>query len=303
MKAIHPNRKLIENGGKHAVKRGMLGFVHWENFDFLNPLVELLVKAVGLYGRGYHNATDIRLEQVRLELPRLPGAFEGFRLLWVSDIHVERFDHLPDLILKHIEPLQYDLCVFGGDSCFEHFISDKACCLTERLAAGLVRKSPVLGILGNHDFYEIAQILDSLGVNMLLNDNLSIEREGQKLWFAGVDDCHYFFADDIQQARSGIPEDACKILLSHSPELYRQAEKAGFDVCLSGHTHGGQICLPGGISVISSASVPRRIRRGLWRENAMLGYTCRGSAASGAAVRFNCPAEITLFTLSGGRRQ
>ncbi|MBN2512523.1 MAG: metallophosphoesterase [Sedimentisphaerales bacterium] len=303
MKAIHPNRELIENGGKHAVKRGLLGSIHWENFDFLNPFVEFLVRAVGLYRRGYRNATDIRLEQVRLDLPRLPEAFEGYRLLWVSDIHVERFDHLPDLILKHIEPLEYDLCIFGGDSCFEHFISDKACCLTERLAAGLVRKSPVLGILGNHDFYHIAQLLDSLGVKMLLNDNLSIEREGQKLWFAGVDDCHYFFADDIRQARSGIPDDACKILLSHSPELYRQAEKAGFDACLSGHTHGGQICLPGGVSVISSASVPRRIRRGLWREKNMLGYTCRGSAASGAAVRFNCPAEITLFTLSGCRPQ
>lgn len=301
MKAIHPNRELIENGGKHAVKRGLLGGLHWENFDFLNPVVEFLIKAVGLYRRGYRNATDIWLEQVKLELARLPRAFEGFRLLWVSDIHVERFDHLPDVILRHIESLQYDLCVFGGDSCFEHFISDKACCLTERLAAGLVKKSPVLGILGNHDFYKIAQLLDSLGVKMLLNDNLSIERDGQALWFAGVDDCHYFCADDIQQARSGIPDDGCKILLSHSPELYQQAEKAGFDLCLSGHTHGGQICLPGGISVISSASVPRRIRRGLWRENNMPGYTCRGSAASGAAVRFNCPAEITLFTLSGCR--
>lgn len=300
MKPIHPNRNNIEHEGRqHRVQRGLLGFFHWENFDFLNPTVEFLVKAVGLFPRGYHNATDIQIEQVRLELARLPKAFEGFRLLWISDLHLERFDHLPQKVLDMVGPLEYDLCIFGGDSCFEHFYSDKACSMMEHVANGLVKKSQVLGILGNHDFYPIAEMLDKVGFQMLLNENTCLQRDGQKLWFVGVEDCHYFRADDIDEAMRGVPLDTCRILLSHSPELYKQGAAAGFDLCLSGHTHGGQICLPGGISIVSSASVPSPLRRGLWRYGNMLGYTCRGAAASGAPVRFNSRPEITLFTLSG----
>jgi predicted MPP superfamily phosphohydrolase len=295
---IHPNRTRIEHEGhQHSVKRGFLGGLHWENFDILNPLVEFLMKATGLYSRGYHNAMDIRLERVSISLPRLPKAFNGFRILWVSDIHVERFDTLPGMIQNLVQPLEYDLCIFGGDSCFEHFISDKVLVLTRQIIEGLVAKSPVFGILGNHDFTPVAYLLDSLGVRLLLNENTAIERAGQKLWFAGVDDCHYFNADDLDAALRDIPAGDCKILLSHSPELYKRAAVRDIDLCLSGHTHGGQICLPGEISIISSASVPRRIRKGMWQEGAMKGYTCRGCAASGAPVRFNCRPEITLFTL------
>jgi predicted MPP superfamily phosphohydrolase len=299
MKPIHPNRYKVEHEGhQHRVRRGWLGFFHWENFDFLNPLVGFLVKAVGLFNRGYHNATDIQLEHVRLEIAHLPKAFDGFRLLWISDLHLERFDHLPQKVLGMVGPLEYDLCVFGGDSCFEHYFSDKACLMMEQVARGLVKKSQVFGVLGNHDFYSIAQMLDRVGFKMLLNENICLERDGQKLWFAGVEDCHYFCADDIDEAMQGIPAGDCKILLSHSPELYKQGGDAGFDLCLSGHTHGGQICLPGGVSVISSASVPRPMRSGLWRYENMLGYTCRGAAASGAPVRFNSRPEITLFTFT-----
>jgi predicted MPP superfamily phosphohydrolase len=255
------------------------------------------MKATGLYSRGYRNATDIRLERINISLSRLPKVFNEFRMLWISDIHVERFDTLPEVILNLVSPLDYDLCIFGGDCCFEHFMSDKVLILTRRIIEGLVRKSPVLGILGNHDYTPIAYLLNSLGVRLLLNENTAIERAGQKLWFAGVDDCHYFAADDLDAALQGLPADACKILLSHSPELYRKAAIRDIDLCLSGHTHGGQICLPGEISMISSASVPRRIRKGLWQEGNMKGYTCRGCAASGAPVRFNCRPEITLFTL------
>jgi predicted MPP superfamily phosphohydrolase len=299
MKPIHPNRYKVEHEGhQHRVDRGCLGALHWENFDFLNPTVEYIVKAVGLFNRGYRNATNIQLEHVRLEIAHLPKAFDGFRLLWISDLHLERFDPLPQKVLEMVGPLDYDLCVFGGDTCFGHYFSDKACSMMEQVAKGLVKKSQVLGILGNHDFYPIAQMLDSVGVRMLLNENIALERGGQKLWFAGVEDCHYFCAADIDEAGQGIPESDCKILLSHSPEIYEKAADANFDLCLSGHTHGGQICLPGGISIISSASVPRPMRSGLWRYESMLGYTCRGAAASGAPVRFNSRPEITLFTLS-----
>ena len=87
------------------------------------------------------------------------------------------------------------------------------------------------------------------------------------------------------------------ILLSHTPEIYRQAAHAGFDIMLSGHTHGGQICLPGGIAVTLDSVLPRRLGSGAWRHGGMTGYTSKGAGCSIIPVRFNCPPEITLHHL------
>jgi uncharacterized protein len=86
-------------------------------------------------------------------------------------------------------------------------------------------------------------------------------------------------------------------LLSHTPEVYRQAAHAGFDLLLSGHTHGGQICLPGSIPLMLEAVLPRRMGAGAWQHGKMAGYTSVGAGCSVVPVRFNCPPEITLHRL------
>ena len=90
------------------------------------------------------------------------------------------------------------------------------------------------------------------------------------------------------------------ILLSHTPEVYRQAAHAGFDLMLSGHTHGGQICLPGGVPLTLDSGC-RAIGAGAWRYDAMAGYTSVGAGSSIVPVRFNCPPEITLHRLHRSR--
>jgi hypothetical protein len=94
-----------------------------------------------------------------------------------------------------------------------------------------------------------------------------------------------------------MPRDEFSVLISHTPEVYREAERAGFDVMLSGHTHGGQICLPGGIPITLDAKLPRRFGRGAWRYGKLHGYTSVGAGSSVVPVRFNCPPEITLHHL------
>ncbi|MGB3390432.1 MAG: hypothetical protein WBA88_20910, partial [Pseudaminobacter sp.] len=84
------------------------------------------------------------------------------------------------------------------------------------------------------------------------------------------------------------------VLLSHTPEIYRQAAHAGFDVLLAGHTHGGQICLPGGVPITLDAKLPRAMGAGAWIYNDMVGYTSVGAGTSIVAARLNCPPEITL---------
>ena len=91
-----------------------------------------------------------------------------------------------------------------------------------------------------------------------------------------------------------MPAGAFSILLSHTPEIYRQAAHAGFDVLLAGHTHGGQICLPGGIPITLDSNLPRTMGAGAWMYHGMTGYTSVGAGSSVVAVRLNCLPEITL---------
>jgi predicted MPP superfamily phosphohydrolase len=86
-------------------------------------------------------------------------------------------------------------------------------------------------------------------------------------------------------------------LLSHTPETYRHAAYADFNLMLCGHTHGGQICLPGGVPVITDADVPRALARGAWRYQNLVGYTSAGAGSCIVDVRINCPPEITLHRL------
>src|SRR5262249_41009382 len=90
---------------------------------------------------------------------------------------------------------------------------------------------------------------------------------------------------------------AFSILLSHTPEIYRQAAHAGFDLLLSGHTHGGQICLPGSIPITLSSILPRCFGAGAWKYHNMAGFTSTRVGCSIVPVRINCPPEITLHHL------
>ncbi len=98
-----------------------------------------------------------------------------------------------------------------------------------------------------------------------------------------------------------IPEGEPSILLAHSPEIYKQACYAGFQLMLCGHTHGGQICLPGGFPLIVNAQCPRRICRGAWRYDSLQGYTSSGCGSSIVPARFNCPPEVTIHELLATR--
>ena len=136
-----------------------------------------------------------------------------------------------------------------------------------------------------------------MGIRMLLNESETIERSDQRIHLAGIDDAHFYRADNIEKAATGIPSAEFSILLSHTPEIYRQAALAEFDLLLSGHTHGGQICLPGGIPITLDSVLPRYMGSGAWKYRNLIGYTSVGAGSSIVPVRFNCPPEITLHRL------
>ncbi len=271
-------------------------FFHIENWYSIHALIRLTLRGLGLYRRGLHNAAALQIRHNDVVIPHLPEAFEGFTLLQLSDLHLDMDGGYPDALIERLGQVRYDACVMTGDFRAKTYGDfDAAIAALAKVRPHL--RGPVYTILGNHDSIRMVPGIEALGITALLNEAVVLEREGARIHLAGIDDPHYYQVDNFDKAAANIPPEEVAILLSHSPETYRLAAHASFDLMLSGHTHGGQICLPGGIPLITNADCPRRFCRGAWRYHAMQGYTSAGSGASVVGVRFNCPPEITLHHL------
>jgi len=273
-----------------------INFFHIENWYSAHSLIRNALKLTGLYWRGRRNAARVQVNSHDIHSPSLPKAFDGFTLLHISDFHADMNEGAMRQLEQLLPDLRYDLCVLTGDYRGATFGPFDAA--LERMRPILSHiKRPVYGVLGNHDTIRMVPDLEAMGIRMLLNECDRISRRRQSIFLAGIDDAHYFRVDNIEKAASDIPHGAFSILLSHTPEIYRQAAHAGFSVLLSGHTHGGQICLPGSIPVTLDSVLPRRLGSGAWKYHGMFGYTSTGVGSSIVAVRFNCLPEITLHRL------
>jgi predicted MPP superfamily phosphohydrolase len=259
-------------------------------------MVERLARWFGLHRWGYRNFMAIRVIENRVRHPRLPPALEGFRLLQLSDLHLDLDPALVAVIGERLAGIEYDVAVLTGD--FRNTTdADHGPSVAQTLALLDAFERPVYAILGNHDFIEIVEPLERAGLRFLLNETVMVEHRGAALYLAGIDDPHFYRTHDLAGVRDAVPEDGFSVLLSHSPETYRDAAAYGFDLMLSGHTHGGQICLPGGYPLVKVCDVPRRFVAGAWRHRDLLGYTSVGTGSCGVPLRYFCPPEITVHRL------
>ncbi|MGP8330435.1 MAG: metallophosphoesterase [Methanosarcinaceae archaeon] len=273
-----------------------LGHVHLENFEWLPFLAKLIFKASGLYSKGYRNFLDIEVNHNYIRIGKLPESFQDFKILHLSDLHLDIDPAITDAIIKKVEKQAYDLCVLTGDYRWK---THGPILMTEiqKLSAHLKCPFGVYAILGNHDFIEMVPYFEDLNIRMLINESVVVQRNGATIGLAGVDDPHFYGAHDLLKATESITPQAVKILLAHSPELFSLAHQFGYNFYLCGHTHGGQICLPGGHPVVVNATSPRKFARGAWKFRNMHGYTSRGTGSSGIPVRFFCPPEMTIHHL------
>lgn len=277
-----------------------INFFHIENLPLSHALIRSVLIATGLYWRGLDNAGKVELRENRIILPRLPRAFDGFTILQLSDLHVEMSAAAMERTVALVDNLRYDLCVFTGDYRAKTWGPYEAALSGIRRLREVLR-GDVYGVLGNHDTILMVPGLEAMDIRMLLNESVVIERGGERIHLAGIDDAHFYRMDNLEKAAADIPHDAFSILISHTPEIYKQAAHADFDLLLSGHTHGGQICLPGGVPITLDSVLPRRMGAGPWRYHDMVGYTSVGAGSSVVPVRFNCPPEITLHRLEAKR--
>lgn len=295
----HLSKRLSRQVQHSAVQFGDSGFkFHLEHFETIFTVLRIMLKCLGLLKRGMNNALDYGVEEITVSLGNLPKNFKHFRILQLSDIHMDGIGDQGESLREKIAGLHFDLCAITGDFRFLTFYDyERAMADLKGLVESLRCEHGILGILGNHDFIEMVPLLEAVGVRMLLNEAVAIKRGDETIWVAGTDDCHFYQVDDLSKALGTIPRDDFKILMAHSPELLDEAAHAGINYYLSGHTHGGQICLPGGIPLLTNANCPRRFVSGSWKYKNMAGHTSRGTGSSGLAVRFFCPPEITLHRL------
>ncbi len=297
---MHARQRLgIERDHEAQVFGRGINFFHIENWYSIHAVIRYSLKLAGLYGRGCRNAGDVLIRHHEVRLPELPPAFDGFTILHLTDLHTDISPDAMRRLMEILPGLAYDICVLTGD--FRGKTFGPFAAALERLAQ--VRehlRGPAYGVLGNHDSVCMLPGLEDMGIRMLLNETETLVRGNQRLHLAGIDDAHYYRVDNIEKVASRFPHDEFSILLSHTPEIYRQAAHADFNLLLSGHTHGGQICLPGSRPVMLDSVLPRRMGAGAWRYHTMVGYTSVGVGTVVVPVRFNCPPEVVLHCLRHG---
>ncbi|MCF8332748.1 MAG: metallophosphoesterase family protein [Bacteroidales bacterium] len=270
---------------------------HWTTFERMLGFLRLGLKLTGLYDKGLKNASEMKLEEHTLFFSTLPGAFDGFKILNLSDFHIDSLNNHEDKIIRKVAPLEYDTAFFTGDyrknisGSFKNILGPM-----KKIAAAINPPYGKWAVLGNHDSYLMAEYEEEVGINLIVNETFELEKEGQKIYITGTDDPYYYYSEQALFALEK-PLEGFKIALVHTSELRDVAAQNDYNLYLCGHTHGGQICLPNGKAILTHQYEGKGFVSGIWDYNGMIGYTNRGCGVSGIPVRFNCPPEITLITL------
>lgn len=291
---MHLNQRL-ELERDHALDTfGHGRWLHPENWLSGQAFGRSVVRWFGIEAAGRHFARRMRPHTHDIHLAGLPPSGAGLRILHLSDLHLDMAPDTVDALVRGLAGIEADLCVLTGDYRVRTYGPiDAVVEAFKRLKPYL--PTPCFAVLGNHDCLAIAEAMEDLGIRVLLNEAVPIANGS--LYLAGIDDPHFYRVDNIAKSLEGIPADAAVIMLSHSPEVYREMAHAGVALVLCGHTHGGQVCLPGGVALIYDSNCPRRYCRGEWRYEGLQGYTSRGSGTSVLDIRFFCPPEIVVHRL------
>ncbi len=251
---------------------------------------------------------QIEIASVELLLPRLAAEFDKYKVVQLSDIHLDNIQmdsaRLAGIVAQ-INQLTPDLIVITGDFITASHHKTGAVSADElvRPLRQLNATDGVFGILGNHDHEQapamVQDVLQTAGIIELRNDVHTLKRADAALHIAGVDDVLEEKAD-LNQVFAKLPENGAAILLAHEPDFAdTTAETGRFDLQLSGHSHGGQIAVP----LLGPVILPpygKKYPQGLYQVRNMLLYTNRGVGMVPPRVRLNCQPEITAFTLAAG---
>lgn len=243
------------------------------------------------------------LSEWEVTVPNLGEAFDGFTILHLTDIHfsewmnAKRLAELKDFVLAQT----VDLIAITGDSSYH--TTDFQPLLD--FYNGLAVNAPVIMTWGNHDIWDnaekgLAPVLES-DIHLLKNEHYVFEKAQDRLCIAGLN-CAYEELDDIAKLAAEIPADTPALIMAHEPDIAQSiAETGKFFLQISGHSHGGQICLPTGYAPMLPW-LGQKYSGGYYQVDGMMLYTSRGLGRGKPYVRINCPAETVIYTLRSGSK-
>jgi predicted MPP superfamily phosphohydrolase len=239
----------------------------------------------------------LAVERCTIALDRLPEQLDSLRIVQLSDIHHSPFTGSQQIerAIETANSLEPDIIALTGDY-VSHEREYAAPCA--ELMGRLRARYGVYAVLGNHDHWTDASLITDLfqaeGIRMLVNEGFRFEANGGSFWLAGVDDT-MVGQEDLPLSLAGSSDDEMKLVLAHNPVVLRRAARAGVDLVLSGHTHGGQVTWRSEKS--ASGRPRRRLLRGLGRQGRTQIYVTRGLGTVVLPIRYGCPPEISLLEL------
>lgn len=274
-------------------------------FPLRRRIAECLLCGLGrLWARELNDwsteSTGIRIVEQYLVLEHFPKGLGKLRVAFLSDFHAG--PSTGSLILEKTQKIvldwQPDLILLGGD--YVCFSSRYAYELVDMFSA-FNPPYGIFGVWGNHDWAagrkHIEKILSGVGIQFLRNHAVCLPDPFDKIWIVGIDDVFHGFPNPKAAFELVAPK-SCVIFLSHSPDGLMTLSSRKVDLALVGHTHGGQVCLPGGRPIIVTCALGRRYPWGLHQTQWGWLYVSRG-LSGGFPVRVYAPPEVTFFTLTG----
>jgi predicted MPP superfamily phosphohydrolase len=267
--------------------------------DAVHHVSKHLFPRVPLISRPYSEQLlrQLTVSETAVTLPGIDGGLAGIRVLFLSDVHVGPFLE-PEALERTFEKLlslRPDLILIGGDVATSHVGE-----LEPYGEAFRLLRAPlgVFAVLGNHDHYtgepkRVREYLEETGARVLCNDSVTLERDGDGIVLAGVDDLTAG-KPDLDAALGGVEGSRLPVvLLSHNPDIFFEAARRGVDLVLSGHTHGGQIRIPGLPVLVRQSRY--RLDEGRYALNGSELVVSRGLGADGLPLRVACSPEAILL--------
>ena len=232
----------------------------------------------------------------------LPEALDGYRIGQLSDVHCGPHtpaERVADWV-ERLNALEVDLVAVTGDLITHGSTHTGA---VARALGALQARDGVFACMGNHDYFTdgdgFVDELERAGLCVLRNRGVVLSRNGARLYVAGVDDT-WTSRDDVDAALAARPDGVPTVLLAHDPNLFPQAAAREVELMLSGHTHGGQLAVPG-VRRLSLARFVSHFTAGLYRRGRSWLYVNCGAGTTGPPVRLGAPAELAVLTLRAGR--
>ena len=247
----------------------------------------------GLYEAGW-----VEVVRPTLKLPRLPKAFDGMTVAFLTDLHHGPFTSLDYIIsvVRTTLALRPDLILLGGDYSLKDGKYIRPCF---DVLAGLRAPLGVFGVLGNHDYWhgleETRAGFESAGIGELTNRGVWLERGCSRVRLAGIDDLWMGRVHVEAAVGDATPDDAC-LLLSHNPDVAEKLRDPRVGLILSGHTHGGQVVFPGGAPFVPS-HYGQKYLHGVCHAPTTTVYVSRGLGCTSIPIRFGSRPELTLVTV------